>query len=120
MGESNNEKTQDNLRKQQKLRVMLHDQDLGHVLQDQAGRRLVWRIINDIAGIHDVPMGCDGHDYFINGKRHVGQILMRECQRVASSQYVHMVQEALDLQREDTLQREVAKGKALTETDEDA
>lgn len=118
MGEANNENSQNERRRRQKLRMLLNEQDLRSVLGDQAGRRVIWRIINDMAGIYEVPMSCDNHDIFVNGKRHVGAILMNECQRVASSHYVHMVEEALDLQHEDTLQRELAKGSAMTETDD--
>lgn len=83
------------------------DSDLRQVLSEPVGRRFIWRLIDSTAGTFGYTEPGDAlFSAFVEGKRAIGVYLMRECQRVDPTNYVHMMAERLSEQREE--QQELA------------
>lgn len=87
------------------------DEDLRSVLSTVPGRRFVWRLVDGEAGVATPSFaGEQTHGTaYREGKRAVGLQLVLDCQRVAPTDYVQMVSEAVSRSREARLAREQAK-----------
>lgn len=75
------------------------DEDLRNVMGTAAGRRFVWRLIDEHAGTFGGSFSSDALTTAFNeGRRSVGRELMTEAQRLATSAYMDMLREHLDAQ----------------------
>ena len=74
------------------------DRDLREVMDTRAGRRVVWRIIDLKARVAASSFaGEETHAMaYAEGRRAVGLDLMAHAQRVAPTEYVHMLAEATE------------------------
>lgn len=79
------------------------DQDLRNALATPTGRRLLWNLIDERAAAHGLTFSQEQTHTaaFLEGKRAVGLELLLDCQRVAPSDYVHMLSEALERREQD-------------------
>ncbi len=83
-------------RKADQLEQDKRDADLRAVLATQAGRRLVWRLLN-ICKVFGDSFDSDTHLHARNaGMRSVGLKLMEEAQRVAPQSYLEMTGERIN------------------------
>jgi hypothetical protein len=75
--------------------------DWKHVMATEAGRRFVWRIIDELSGATNGSFvaGVPDLTSYNEGRRHVGLQLITEAQRITEKEYVHMVCEQLASQR---------------------
>lgn len=70
------------------------DNDLRAIMSRPEGRRFVCRLIDEICGVSSGSFSNDKAEMaFIAGRRDVGITLMREAQRVAPAEYVHLLVE---------------------------
>lgn len=120
-GPAASEETQSRLRKRSKQKRRQADDDLVDVMRSAAGRRFVWRFIDTEAGVFggafaSGTVASPEQLTFNEGRRAVGIELMREAQRVATADYILMIQEALSTQLEDETHR--VEAMASAETDE--
>lgn len=97
------------LRQESEERIKLQrDADLKAVLSTSSGRRLVWRLIDAEAGAFSLSFtGAMETTAFAEGKRSVGLALVIECQRVSSADYVQMLMEHLQSQKNEATRRDV-------------
>ena len=75
--------------------------DVKSVLSTEPGRRFLWHVLTNVAGIHSdtfVPGGEDGArtSAVLQGKQRVGHELQALAQKEARAEYVTMVREAMD------------------------
>jgi hypothetical protein len=80
------------------------EEDLVAVMRLPAGRRWVWRLLEQRTGIHNgsyvyAEGGNGRHDAHLEGRRAVGLELLLELQRVCRVEYLLMVDEGLDALR---------------------
>lgn len=87
------------------------DEDLRSVLSTPSGRRFMWSLIDGRAGVHGASFaGEQTHEAaYAEGKRAVGVLLLQDCRRVASSEYLHMLAEAVSRQQDADLERAAAE-----------
>lgn len=69
------------------------DNDLRAVLAAPAGRRFMWRLIDDESESYSLDSNVTSYR---EGIRHVRLEMKRECQRVSIQSYVAMVREQLE------------------------
>jgi hypothetical protein len=74
--------------------------DLVAVLETGEGRRVLWRIIDDMARINWVSHANDASTFFDEGRRSVGAKLVRAIQEIAPNGFITMLAEALQEQRD--------------------
>lgn len=90
------------------------DEDMRAVLATPQGRRVLWRVIEEMAGSHGAnPHTDEGPMNRREGMRDVGLALVHETQRVAPLLYVQMMAEELErrihAQKKRALERETAE-----------
>lgn len=75
------------------------EKDIREVMAAPAGRRFVWMLINNMAGVFGGTFTGEAlGGAFGEGRRAVGIALMQEVQRVSPASYVEMVREQLEAQ----------------------
>lgn len=75
------------------------DADLATALSTEAGRRLLWQIIEGYVG--STFAGEETHrSAFLEGRRSIRVELADDCMRVSPSEYVLMLREAVDRRAE--------------------
>ena len=113
-GTAGHEGAQKGLRQRREEAQRQADEDLAAVLSTRAGRAVVWRIIDGMAGTFGGTFTGSSATFHNEGRRSVGIDLMRESQRVAPDSYVLALTEALEerrLERDHTsLSESVAQG----------
>lgn len=95
------EALQERRRELEQLARTQRETDLRWVLSSPVGRRFFWRVLDDVCATFGrsydgTPLGTA----FSEGRRSVGLALLTEAQRVAPSDYVHALQEAVAAQEE--------------------
>lgn len=86
--------------------------DLRAVAATPAGRRMLWRLIEQKCGLHNGVLS-ESHAVMAHaeGKRSVGRELLAELQRVAPPQATQMVREWMESLQERQLAQEIAAKK---------
>jgi len=83
------------------------DEDLKAVMGTQQGRRVMWRLLHNGAGLYEPSFTGEGLSSAYNeGRRSVGLKLMLELQRVDERAYIDMMSEALADARVDATLKE--------------
>ncbi len=83
--------------------------DLRAVLQTPAGRRLYWRLVNEVSCAFGPSFAGDAHATAYNeGRRAVGLAMVLEAQTLQPDEYVAMLAEAVQDQRKAKERREAA------------
>lgn len=92
----------------EKIRVA----DLGEVLRLPAGRRFVFDLIDRRCLVFSPSYTGNSETYLREGQRKVGIDLMQEVQKLYPEQYVAMINEQFNLQRQNAMIEEGAKALA--------
>ena len=71
------------------------DEDLRGALRTEAGRRLIWRLIDKHRPHGSSYTGEALSSAFADGRKELGRWLLTECQRVSLGDYSRMLSEAL-------------------------
>lgn len=71
------------------------DKDFADVLSTPGGRRFVYRLIFDVAGLMNGSFGTVEAMAYGEGGRAVGRAIVADAKRVAPDRYVTMIQEAV-------------------------
>lgn len=69
--------------------------DLVNVLSTAEGRRVLWHVIDDLAGLHSYATVADNQTFISEGRRSVGGRLLLELQQASMELTVEMVTEAI-------------------------
>lgn len=87
------------------------EEDLRAVMATAAGRRFVWRLLDEVAGTLGPSFAGEAplSTAFGEGRRAVGIAVMGDVQRVAPEQYVAMLMERLESQRKAAAERDSEK-----------
>lgn len=97
------------LKERERLRKHQQDLDLHGVMESTVGRRVIWRILDEIAGVARQSFtGDDAETNFREGARAVGLKLTEQLFRVCPTEYVHMLTEELAARQEEQLHRDDA------------
>lgn len=111
-GHLGNEQVQARLKGRDRDKFRQQEDDLKNVLSTHTGRRVLWRIIRgwaaDVTGTFSISMTGNSQTFFNEGQRSVAVRVMQECQRVSPLDYVAMLTEQLQRQKEEDLQRKDA------------
>lgn len=95
-GPAGNTKSQEELKKYEKLKDSQYEADLGAVLSTPQGRRVLYRLIFSVAGAESLSYtGVNESTNFREGRRDVGLTLMRETQELHPELYLQMLSEAV-------------------------
>jgi hypothetical protein len=88
------------------------EQDLRELVRLPAGRRFLWALIDERADLTTTTFcGADTHrSAYLEGRRSIGVDLVNQLRRVAPSDYVHMVGEAVSRREMEALAQETARG----------
>lgn len=83
-------------------------EDLRWLMSTERGRRLAWALIDERCGAVGISFAGEAtHETaYREGRRSIGVALLAECQRLAPSDSVQMLQEAVSRRAEDELTRE--------------
>lgn len=78
------------------------DENLLEVMATEAGREVLWRIIDEYGHLQGQPPALDAQTLSVHaGRRAVAVALDRECRRVDPANYVHMLTEAMSRRQEE-------------------
>ena len=88
------------------------------MLATRAGRAVVWRLIDQVAGTFGGTFTGSSQTFHLEGRRSVGIDLMRESQRVAPAEYVLALTEALEEQRQERVH--TSHSESLAQGDDDS
>jgi hypothetical protein len=87
------------VKKAEKKAKIKHDQelaDIAAVMSTEAGRRFMWRLINDICHYDTLSATHSGSFTYMNeGERNVGRIIKGECYEAAFETYQLMEKERM-------------------------
>lgn len=79
-----------------KNKRVLDEAALKSVLAGKAGRRVMFRIIEEIAGVSSISFTGNSETFYREGRRSVGAELMREIQTLCPGEFMQMLNEASD------------------------
>jgi hypothetical protein len=108
-GEAADPRKQEALRRLDLQRKRQQEKDVRDVMATPAGRRLVWRILDDWGGINSVNVNCDARTFFNEGRRALARDVLVEVQRQAKPDYVRMLSEALKAKEADDEARQALR-----------
>lgn len=95
------------------------DEDLRAAMSTPAGRRLLFRIIDEVAGAHAASFSADALAMaFREGRRDVGLTLLREIQRVTPTEAVHLITDSFSARRDEQLLRDSERADAERKRDD--
>lgn len=69
--------------------------DILAVMATVQGRRLMWHVIDDLAGLHGYSLAADNSTFLSEGRRSVGGRLVLELQEASVELFVKMTEEAI-------------------------
>lgn len=83
-------------RKRENLRRQQHEEDVRAVMGSPAGRRFLWYLLDEVAGVFSPSFAGDALVTAHNeGRRAVGISIMVEAQRLAKDSYAQLLAEQL-------------------------
>jgi hypothetical protein len=95
-GPAGNLESQEEMKKIEKLRDVQKVSDLSAVLGTGPGRRVMYRVVFEVAGAESLSYtGVNEGTNFREGRRDVGLTLMREMQELVPELYLLMLSEAV-------------------------
>lgn len=104
-----NKAAQKTLRGRRDTLEVIRTRDLGAVLSTVEGRRFLFDMIDRRCMVFSQSYTGNSETYLREGQRKVGIDLMVEIQKLYPNQYVMMLQEQFNLQKQDRLTEEAAK-----------
>lgn len=111
-GPAANVPVQKHLRRREKDRLRQQRADLRAVMSTPAGRRFIWRLIDEVAGVFGPSWTGSSETFYREGRRAVGIDLMREVQRTCPAEYVHALNEELAARASEEVERKAVESTA--------
>lgn len=114
-GIAGSERAQRVLRQAEKRLARQREDDLRELLSLPAGRRFVWRLVDEIAGVHGTTFTGNSQTFHLEGRRSVGIDLMLEIQRLDPGLWLQVVADRMQQLRDDQAHKRAAEEAAREE-----